>query len=523
MSSEASPPFNEPTADIIVCSSDNVLFRLHRIILSLASDFFKDMLSIPQPGHHSPTTSADPSINGIPVIHVPEPSDVLDRLFRLCYPVDDPALGTTHELRSTLEAALKYQMTEAIKITKRRLRSLAARDPLKAYAIACRFELESEAEAAAKEVLRQSVQGVYFSELEEIPIGAYHRLLSYCDRKGRVSDRFRFTFHTSGGGRERPTSASTPSLNEAVLEPAVPDVLLEPQIAPYPFDSTEAEVTLVASDGIEFRVFASILRIASPVLFSKVSELQDSAPKRIPMSEPSRILSILLQICYPVSDPSLSDLHDIGSALISAEQYKMQHACHSLRAALFAKKDNISEDPVLLYAIACRFRMQGLALPAARRTLRTDIMKSPVSELDSLGVSGGCFYRLIDYHRRCRLAVESLLHNSPCDWKDLEASVQLEDACPHSYNLGLCKPCWYEPYMTRLSREHWPSSEFVANEDLLHNVLDSIRDSNGYGCPYCVTTHGAFLFMKFSKCVAEAIRAEESKASNLLGAIRNIG
>ncbi len=516
MSTEAGPPFNEPTADIIICSSDNVLFRLHRIILSLASDFFKDMLSLPQPGNHSPDISDDSCANGLPVINVTEPSEVLDRLFRLCYPVDDPALGTIHELRSTLEAALKYQMAEAIKLTKKRLRSLASREPLRVYAIACRFELEAEAEAAAKEVLRQTVQGDYFSELEEISIGAYYRLLSYCERKGRVSDRFRFTFHTSGGGRERPTAASTPPLTETVLEPVLPGVLPEPQVAPYPFDATEAEVTLVASDGMEFRVFASILQIASPVLFSKVSELRPPTPKRISMSEPHRILSILLRLCYPVPDgPDLSDLHDIGAALISAEQYKMQHACRNLRAALCAKRDDTSVDPVLVYATACRFGIHNLAVAAARRTLRSDIMKSHVSELDSLGVSGGCLYRLIAYHKRSRLAIESLLHNAPSDWKDLELSMQLQDACGHSYNSGLPMPCWYEPYMTRLSREHWPSSEFVANEDLLQSVLDSIRDSNGYGCPYCLTTHGAFLFVKFSKCVAEAIRAEERKVSDL--------
>ncbi|KAM5536670.1 hypothetical protein V8D89_009765 [Ganoderma adspersum] len=513
MSSEAGPPFNEPTADIVICSSDDVLFRLHRIILTLASDFFKDMLSLPQPGYHSPATSGNSRVNGLPVIDVTEPSAVLDRLFRLCYPVDDPPLGTIHELRSTLEAALKYQMSEAVKIVKTRLLSLADREPLSVYAVACHFELEAEAEAAAKQVLIQTAQGKYFPELEEISIGAYHRLLSYCERKGRVSDRFRFTFHTSRGGRDRPMPASTPLLAEAVLDPVIPDVWPEPQVAPYPFDSTEAEVTLVASDGMEFRVFASILQIASPVLFSKISELQPPAPKRISMSEPSRILLILLQICYPVPDPRLSDLHDICTALIAAEQYKMQYACYSLRTALSAKKDDATEDPVLLYATACRFRMHGLALAAARRTLRTDIMKSPVSELDVIGVSGGCLYRLFAYHKNCRLAVERLLDNSPRAWKDLEMSVDLQDACPNSYNSGSSKPCWYGPYMVRLSREYWPSSEFVAREDLLESVLDSIRDTSGFGCPSCVTSHGVLLFVRFSKTVAEAIRAIESKQS----------
>ena len=218
---------------------------------------------------------------------------------------------------------------------------------------------------------------------------------------------------------------------------------------------------------------------------------------------------------YPLPDLRLSRLHDISPTLVAAEQYKMQHACHSLRAALSAKKDDAMEDPVLLYATASRFCMNGLTLTAARCSFCTDIMKSPVSELDSIGVSGGCLYRLFVYHKCCRLAVESLLAHSPCDWKDLEISVDLQDACPNNYNSALSRPCWYGPYMARLSREHWPSSEFVMREDLLESVLDSIWDSSGFGCPYCVTPRGALLFVRFSKTVAEAIRAIENNVRDL--------
>ena len=515
MSSQAGFPFNQSSADIIVCSSDNVTFKLHKVILALASEFFGDMLGLPQPGALSASGSRDSSLDALPVLNVTEPSDVLDRLFRLCYPVDDPALGTIHEVRSTLEAALKYQMAEAIKITKRRLRSLASSDPLTVYAVACSFDLEAEAAAAAKEVLKQKVQTRYVPELENISIGAYHRLLLYCERGGRVSDRFRFTFHTSGGGRERPTPASTPSLAEVALEPIALDVLPEPRTAPYPFDSTEAEVILVASDGMEFHVFKQILQLSSPFLFSKASGVEQPVPLRLSVSEPSRILSVLLQLCYPVPDPRISDLHDINTALVAAEKYGMQRACQVLRAALTAKKDDASEDPVLLYATACRFDMPQLAAAAARRALRSDIMKSPVSELDSIGVTGGCLSRLVDYRNRCLTAVRSLFANFSTDWIPPDVYLQLQEAPRCGYPVRSSMPCWLEPYLSQISEHPRLSADSVTNEDFLKSVLNSTLDgSNGnYPCTYCAGVHGTFLLLKLSKCAAEAINEVEKNVS----------
>lgn len=56
----------------------------------------------------------------------------------------------------------------------------------------------------------------------------------------------------------------------------------------------------------------------------------------------------------------------------------------------------------------------------------------------------------------------------------------------------------------------------MAKEDPLESGLDSIwQDLSGSRCPYCVTTFGAVMFMKFRKTVAEAIRAIESSVSDL--------
>ncbi|KAI0730801.1 hypothetical protein C8Q76DRAFT_339573 [Earliella scabrosa] len=507
MSSIASPPFNDSTADITICSSDGVVFRLHRVILSLASDFFKDMLSLPQPAatsyHQGPHTTQP---GGTPIIEVSESSDVLERLFRLCYPVDDPVLDTIGEVRSTLEAAMKYQMSEAIKITKRKLLALAAADPLRVYCVACRFSLEEEASAAAKEVFKQKAQDRYVEDLEETTIGAYHRLLSYCERRGRVRERFRFTVHRDG--RDDPPVTSTPSIGELTLE--LPELSVDPKIASHPFDMAEAEIGLVSSDGVEFRVFKHILQLSSPPLYDRANDLPASAPVTINVSEPSRILSILLQLSYPTLEPRLEDLHDISAALTAAEKYEMHRASQVLRAAMNMRKDVASEDPVTLYALACHFGMRELAVAAAKRTLRTELMRTSVSELDAVGVSAGCFYRLLEYHRRCRAAVRSIFETG--DWIEPDMLTQLRSCCRRAYSASPRTPCWYDMYMTRIAEEAWPRSKSVMKDQLLQNVLEATQDP-GYSCGYCMDVQGIFLLIRFSKYVAEKIESLEKNVA----------
>ncbi|RDX54034.1 hypothetical protein OH76DRAFT_1341379, partial [Lentinus brumalis] len=161
-------PFSDSSADVYVWSVDGRPFKLHNVILSLASGYLKNMLN-----------PARTEYEGLPSFYFPEHSNVLDPLFRLCYPVDDPPLDSIDEVRSTLEAAQKYQMREAMKITKRKLLAFAESEPMRVYAIASQMGLEDVALDAAKEILRQEAQYTYTDELETIPASAYSRLLAF--------------------------------------------------------------------------------------------------------------------------------------------------------------------------------------------------------------------------------------------------------------------------------------------------------------------------------------------------------
>jgi BTB/POZ domain len=82
INSSTSPPepFDVPEASLILRSSDVVDFRVHKPVLSMASPIFKDLLSLPQP-------SESESVDRLPVVQLPEGSELLNCLVSMLYPV----------------------------------------------------------------------------------------------------------------------------------------------------------------------------------------------------------------------------------------------------------------------------------------------------------------------------------------------------------------------------------------------------------------------------------------------------
>ncbi|KAJ7463940.1 hypothetical protein FB451DRAFT_452500 [Mycena latifolia] len=176
------PPFNDPGADVILRSSDMIDFRVHRLVLSLASPFFEQMFSLPQP-------TAEPEV---PTIIVTEPAAVLDRALRFWYPGAGPILRQTlDELREVLEALImKYDMQFIVPAAKRHLRDYLDQDPVAVYAISCRHEWKDVALEAAKASLRlplRNFEPARRPQLNHITGDAYHTLLHYHSECGKIA------------------------------------------------------------------------------------------------------------------------------------------------------------------------------------------------------------------------------------------------------------------------------------------------------------------------------------------------
>lgn len=112
---EAGPPFDAADADIVVRSSDDYIFRLHRTILSVASVTFRDMFAA-QAGAPAPPAATNPNSqsadwhDGLPVVLLTENRSALDFLLRLIYPIDNPIFTTLLEVLEVISLTDKYMV-----------------------------------------------------------------------------------------------------------------------------------------------------------------------------------------------------------------------------------------------------------------------------------------------------------------------------------------------------------------------------------------------------------------------------
>ncbi|KAH9831714.1 uncharacterized protein C8Q71DRAFT_282747 [Rhodofomes roseus] len=171
----ASQPFDDPDADLIIRTSDEVDFRVYKIIMKHASPVFREMFTLP--GNDTTALS---------VVDVAENSRVWDFILRMLYPVVRPlSLPAPSDYRPLLEAVRKYDMAgvrEAVK--------LAMIDPavlktqaLRVYALSCAYGLPDAARIAAKATFQpwpgDQRPPPAFPDMDCMSVTAYHRLLQY--------------------------------------------------------------------------------------------------------------------------------------------------------------------------------------------------------------------------------------------------------------------------------------------------------------------------------------------------------
>ncbi|TFY68126.1 hypothetical protein EVJ58_g1212 [Rhodofomes roseus] len=414
-------PFNNAhgDADAILQTPDMTKFYIHRAVLRIASSFFADMLSLPQPAS---SDSDSHNESALPVILISENADIIDRLLRMCYPVAKPCFFGVAFLSPILGAAIKYQMTEAIAVLTKELLSSCDSDPLQVFAVACRHNLEGAVmqAAAAFCVLKQEQRpcpatGRYrvprpiteYTELmDTVSASAYYQLLR---------------FHTKRASATSVFTVPTPKfcLPLAPNRPSIPSGNQEQ--APAPFDDTNhGDTVLYSSDGVKFYVHRSFLAFASPVLRERLALPPDAARStcehRVSIAEHGSILALLLPLCYPMADPAMPTrsshddrIHDACSLLDAARKYKIT------RAEEFAKRMCIiaaESFPLRLYLIASHYGWDDMIEQFALRAVY-ELADAHVPEMDV--VSAGPYRRILVYRQKCRNVILSKWHggNAP--------------------------------------------------------------------------------------------------------------
>lgn len=173
-------PYSDTDADIILRTSDNVLFRLYKVMLAKASPIFRDIFSLPTP----PSAVDDEHIDGLPVVIISENSTTLKNLLLFIYPGPRPALSADAMI-TLADAARKYEMFYVVDSMKDAIAKTASTAPLRTFCIAYNLAFYDIARAAAKHSI--STKLWLFPpdiprELRFLPSAGLYRLLQYYDR-----------------------------------------------------------------------------------------------------------------------------------------------------------------------------------------------------------------------------------------------------------------------------------------------------------------------------------------------------
>ena len=135
-------------ANLILRSSDQVNFRVHKSVLASSSPFFKDLLSLPQ----SPDNEL---IDGLPVVQVPENADLLRSLVSFLYPISPVKPCSYKKVFALLAACQKYDMVSTQSYIREKVEcgsffDIDRCEAFTAYGIASSMGLDPEMKDAAR-------------------------------------------------------------------------------------------------------------------------------------------------------------------------------------------------------------------------------------------------------------------------------------------------------------------------------------------------------------------------------------
>ena len=406
---EAEFPFNKEEADFVLRTTDGVHFRVFRTILILASGGFAGMLHLPQP--------PGPEQTETPGVDVPEDSETMNTFLRICYPhvASDIGVDSLPHLRKVLAAGQKYDAPPVIDVMRRALLQPRFLDdnPLVVFAIACCLDLEEEAKEAAKvAVIKNRVKDELNSpsEMDNVGAGAYYRLMLLNQTRVILRTNVQVEFNGIGAFCRNAQPFPDPETTiDAVSQP---------------FTDADADVILVTSDSLEFRVYSKIIEFASSTMFSRLrpdTTRDDTLMERVYIiEESSAVVDPLLRFCYPGKRPQFTDAPNTFLRVLAAlKKYDFDGAAdEAVRAHWCAFAE---QDPFRFFFHAIALNLGDEARTCARLIAESESSQNMhtlyVPEMES--VSSLAYRRLLAYVKRYRDAAThgfqlSGFHARPC-------------------------------------------------------------------------------------------------------------
>ncbi|KAH9913555.1 uncharacterized protein BXZ73DRAFT_81884 [Epithele typhae] len=380
-------PFDDPSTDIVLRSSDDVEFHVHRLILSLASVVFTDILSLPQ----------DPQskhVDGKPTVDLLEDGNTLRHLLLYCYPTPKPRLEHPNEIIPVLKAAFKYEMHGPREELITALRHAAHVDPVRVWSFAVSQNgLDDVVRRAARHIkshmsgapalamLEKNLRAAGLEEvLSEVSTGAYFRLREYIGGPdGTTPLRLEPALSESDAAADAPLSALELAKTCATFIPAHPP----------------PDATLRCSDGVELKVH--LLELVRCKLGSCP---EDGDPAVYRVDARGHVVVCVLQVCYAKGDLDFMSTFDHVAGILST--FRSLHVCADLESRVKRYWDTkVARSvqrgdgaPLEAYLAAVQYGLKQEEIKAAVRcTLERTLVEVPYME----EASALAYHKLLTY------------------------------------------------------------------------------------------------------------------------------
>ena len=185
---------------------------------------------------------------------------------------------------------------------------------------------------------------------------------------------------------------------------------------PYAFDAPDADVIIQAPLQLgsqelkDFRAHKIILSVASTLFHDMFSIPHPPQPAGsdttlpiIQIAEPAGVFETFLRLIYPIEPPVVDSLQLVDNLFQLAEKY-MASGVHARVKQIFASPSFLKDDPILVYAVACRANLDKEARLAIPHTFEIDLVRDvPLEKLQIM--TAEMYHRLLLQHslRRDRL------------------------------------------------------------------------------------------------------------------------
>ncbi|KAK7677222.1 hypothetical protein QCA50_019816 [Cerrena zonata] len=402
----AQSPFDNTLANIVLRSCDNIDFYVYKEVLIIASPFFATLFSLPQP---PPDSSSDPtpaaaderSPEGLHIICVPEESEVLDYILRICYPLRNPTPLTSLTLiEKVVIATQKYEIDVALDVARADLTRMGAKSPVWMYMLSCSHYLENEAKIAA-DLLRHK----YYPQNRKAPLpgdSAFVRIALeiYDDNYGQLPAilLYRLVRHICFGEGKTfcnlsDSSSTEPQSGNSQDSDAPPTGSIFLGFVALLVEHP-ADILLKSSDGVIIPAHKLILRLASATsILSRLDESdcvrQDGIPV-VTLEHSADALTQLIYACYPhpSNSPSKYQPDDDLRLFHVAQSYDMSDIASKARSRWSAQA-KLTKDPLSTYLLTSQNGWTDEAQDAARQlaSSRISISAKYVLEMERAGTA----------------------------------------------------------------------------------------------------------------------------------------